>query len=228
MFDSRSVCFWDWYHFIKQLVWIVFLQQGIFSCSGQSVTQIKKEWSFRVARVRLWKKRKRSAIYMNLPHGVCASFIFFSFTIFLLVTWNLSTRWKKFAYWPWHSFLIHVYDKWKKTHKKPLSYYKIFFIFPIKKKLESEKKQILLQLNPQTIQFIQQKNLPLLKETRHRKSHKKNNGEKNPWLYFIKSLKKINKWIKKTSNQTRHCTTLQEPKQPRARKKLNQQQNNLI
>ena len=92
-------CFscWDWYHFIKQLVWIVFLQQGIFSCSGQSVTQIKKEWSFRVARVRLWKKRKRSAIYMNLPHGVCASFIFFSFIIFLLVTWNLSTRWKKFA-----------------------------------------------------------------------------------------------------------------------------------
>ena len=180
-----------------------------FSCSGQSVTQIKKEWSFRVARVRLWKKRKRSAIYMNLPHGVCASFIFFSFIIFLLVTWNLSTRWKKFAYWPRHSFLIHVYDKWKKTHKKPLSYYKIFFIFPIKKKLESEKKQILLQLNPQTIQFIQPKNLPLLKETRHRKSHKKNNGEKNPWLYFIKSLKKINKWIKKNlkSDKTLHNPT---------------------
>ena len=45
----------------------------------------------------------------------------------------------------------------KRTHiKKLLSYYKIFFN-PIKKKLESEKKQILLQLNRQTIQFIQQK-----------------------------------------------------------------------
>ena len=45
----------------------------------------------------------------------------------------------------------------KKGHiKKLLSYYKIFFN-PIKKKLESEKKKILLQLNRQTIQFIQQK-----------------------------------------------------------------------
>ena len=164
---------------------------------------------------------------MNLPHGVCASFIFFSFIIFLLVTWNLSTRWKKFAYWPWHSLLIHVYDKWKKTYKKPLSYYKIFFLIPFKK-FGIKKKQILLQLNQQTIQFIQQKNLPHLKETRHRKSHKKKPRGKKSVIVFHQVIEKINKWIKKTSNQTRHCTTLQEPKQPRARKKLNQQQNNLI
>ena len=51
-----------------------------------------------------------------------------------------------------------------------------------KKKTESTTNKILLQLMRQTIQFIQQKpflqinrkkNLPLLKETRHRKSHKK-------------------------------------------------------
>ena len=49
----------------------------------------------------------------------------------------------------------------------------------------------------------QEKNLPLLKETRHRKSHKK-----KPWLYFIKSLKKNHQMNKKTtSNQIRHCTT---------------------
>ena len=126
---------------------------------------------------------------MNLPHGVCASFIFFSFIIFLLVTWNLSTRWKKFAYWPWHSFLIHVYDKWKKTYKKSLSYYKIFFLIPLKK-IGIKKKPNSPTTQSKTIQFIQQKNLPHLKETRHRKSHKKNHGEKNPWLYFIKSLKK--------------------------------------
>ena len=42
----------------------------------------------------------------------------------------------------------------------------------------------------------------------------------------IEKNQQMNK--KKTSNQTRHRTTLQEPKQPRVRKKLNQQQNNLI
>ena len=53
----------------------------------------------------------------------------------------------------------------KRTHiKKLLSYYKIFLI-PFKKKLESEKKQILLQLIRQTIQFIQQKPFFFYKST---------------------------------------------------------------
>ena len=70
----------------------------------------------------------------------------------------------------------------KRTHiKKLLSYYKIFFN-PIKKKIGIRKKT-----NSPTTQSTnnpihstktfftnqQEKNLPLLKETRHRKSHKK-------------------------------------------------------
>ena len=76
----------------------------------------------------------------------------------------------------------------KRTHiKKLLSYYKIFFN-PIKKKIGIRKKT-----NSPTTQSTnnpihstktfftnqQEKNLPLLKETRHRKSHKKTTGKKN-------------------------------------------------
>ena len=45
----------------------------------------------------------------------------------------------------------------KRTHIKNFFHTIKFFLIPLKKKLESEKKQILLQLNRQTIQFIQQK-----------------------------------------------------------------------
>ena len=160
---------------------------------------------------------------MNLPHGVCASFIFFSFIIFLLVTWNLSTRWKKFAYWPWHSFLIHVYDKWKKTYKKSLSYYKIFFLIPLKKNWNKKKTKFSYNsINKQSNSFL------ILKKQDTENLTKKTTGKKKSVIVFHQVIEKINKWIKKTSNQTRHCTTLQEPKQPRVRKKLNQQQNNLI
>ena len=119
----------------------------------------------------------------------------------------------------------------------------INFLNSIQKNWNQKKKQILLQLNQQTIQFIhktyfftnqQKKNLPLLlKETRHKNLTKKQR-KKNCDCISSKHWKKIIKWIKKkTSNQTRHLhigsTTLpQEQKQPRARKKLNQQQNNLI
>ena len=164
---------------------------------------------------------------MNLPHGVCASFIFFSFIIFLLVTWNLSTRWKKFAYWPWHSFLIHVYDKWKKTYKKSLSYYKIFFLIPLKKNWNKKKTKFSYNsINKQSNSF-NKKTFLILKKQDTENLTKKTTGKK------IRDCISSSHWKnqqmnKKTSNQTRHCTTLQEPKQPRARKKLNQQQNNLI
>ena len=38
-------CCWLLYHSIKHFVWIVFLQQGVLSSSGQSVTQIVHSWS---------------------------------------------------------------------------------------------------------------------------------------------------------------------------------------
>ena len=136
------------------------------------------------------EKKDWSAIYMNLPHGVCASFIFFSFIIFLLVTWNLSTRWKKFAYWPWHSFLIHVYDKWKKTYKKSLSYYKIFFLIPLKKNWNKKKTKFSYNsINKQSNSF-NKKTFLILKKQDTENLTKKTTGKKNPWLYFIKSLKK--------------------------------------
>ena len=115
---------------------------------------------------------------MNLPHGVCASFIFFSFIIFLLVTWNLSTRWKKFAYWPWHSFLIHVYDKWKKTHKKPLSYYKIFFLIPLKKNWNKKKTKFSYNsINKQSNSF-NKKTFLILKKQDTENLTKKTTGKK--------------------------------------------------
>ena len=45
----------------------------------------------------------------------------------------------------------------KRTHIKKTSFILKNFFNPIQKKLQSEKKQILLQLIRQTIQFIQQK-----------------------------------------------------------------------
>ena len=83
--------------------------------------------------------------------------------------------------------------------------------------MESEKKQILLHLIRQTIQFIQQKPflqinrektfLLLKKQDTENLTQKKQRGKK-PWLYFIKSLKKNHQMNKKTtSNQIRHCTT---------------------
>ena len=56
----------------------------------------------------------------------------------------------------------------KRTHIKKTSFILKNFFNPIQKKLESEKKQILLQLIRQTIQFIQQK--PFLQINRKKPS----------------------------------------------------------
>ena len=104
----------------------------------------------------------------------------------------------------------------KRTHIKKTSFILKNFFNPIQKKIGIRKKQILLQLIRQTIQFIQQKPFLqinrkktfLLLKKQDRKSHKKKQRRKKPWLYFIKSLKKNHQMNKKTtSNQIRHCTT---------------------
>ena len=47
----------------------------------RSLKEKKKEWSISVTRVRLWKKKKRFEcdIYKNLPHGVSASAMSFTY-----------------------------------------------------------------------------------------------------------------------------------------------------
>ena len=180
---------------------------------------------------------------MNLPHGVCASFIFFSFIIFLLVTWNLSTRWKKFAYWPWHSFLVHVYDKWKKTYKKPLSYYKFFFN-PIKKNWNKKKNKFSYNsINKQSNSFNKKAFLILKKQDTENLTHKKPRGKKSV-IVFHQVIEKINKWIKKPQirqdiaqpykNRSNHVqektesTTKQPHKRTRKKKQFSSIQQNLF
>ena len=97
----------------------------------------------------------------------------------------------------------------EKRHIKNLFHtIKIIFLIPLKK-IGIKKKQILLQLNQQTIQFIQQKNLPHLKKTRHRKSHKKNNGEKKSVIVFHQVIEKNQQMNKKNlkSDKTLHNPT---------------------
>ena len=107
----------------------------------------------------------------------------------------------------------------EKRHIKNLFHTIKFFFNPIQKKNGIKKNKFSYNsINKQSNSF-DKKTFLILKKQDTENLTKKTTGKKNPWLYFIKSLKKINKWIKKTSNQTRHCTTLQEPKQPRARKK---------
>ena len=131
----------------------------------------------------------------------------------------------------------------EKRHIKNLFHTIKFFFNPIKKNW-NKKKQILLQLNQQTIQFIQQKNLPHLKETRHRKSHKKKPRGKKSVIVFHQVIEKINKWIKKPQirqdiaqpykNRSNHVqektesTTKQPHKRTRKKKQFSSIQQNLF
>ena len=181
---------------------------------------------------------------MNLPHGVCASFIFFSFIIFLLVTWNLSTRWKKFAYWPWHSFLIHVYDKWKKTYKKSLSYYKIFFLIPLKKNWNKKKTKFSYNsinkqsnsFNKKTFLILKKQDTEnLTKKTTGKKirdcissSHWKNQQMNKKNLKSDKTLHNLTRTEATTCKKKTESTTKQPHKRTHQKKQFSSIQQNLF
>ena len=104
----------------------------------------------------------------------------------------------------------------KRTHIKKTSFILKNLFNPIQKKIGIRKKTnsptTHSTSNPihstKTFFTNQQEKTFLFLKKQDTENLTKNNGEKKPWLYFIKSLKKnhqMNK--KKTSNQIRYCTT---------------------